>query len=85
MVNVIVSDDQVLRDGDLRLDGGESAQVSFIIQDGFHYSTALRNHGIMSFTRMHQEAFNLDGIVSAASQSIGQPIGSLFSEWKTAH
>lgn len=114
MVNIIASDYQVLRDGELRLDDGESQQLEFDIQNAFHYSTALRNHGLLTFnirpaesgrltvravgsgpatimnrrtfsqshTRMHQEAFNLDAIVSATNQSIGQPIGALLIEFR---
>lgn len=114
MPNIIASDYQVLRDSELRLDDGERHQLEFDMQNAFHYSTALRNHGLLTFnirpaesgrltveaigsgpskimnrrtfskshTRMHQEAFNLDAIVSATSDSIGQPIGSLRIEFR---
>ena len=114
MVNILASDYQVLRDSDLRLDDGESHQLSFHMQNAFHYSTALRNHGVLTFnirpaesgrltvraigsgpatimnrtrfskshTRLYQEAFNLDAIVSATNDSIGQPIGSLLIEFR---
>ncbi|AXI47182.1 hypothetical protein C1J03_14870 [Sulfitobacter sp. SK012] len=114
MPNVIASDYQVLRDSELRLEDGESHQLQFDMQNAFHYSTALRNHGLLTFnirpagsgrltaraigsgpvtimnrtsfskshTRMHQEAFNLDAIVSATSASIGQTIGSLRIEFR---
>ncbi len=114
MPTLIASDYQVLRDGDLRLDDGDSEQFSFDMQNAFHYSNALRNHGLLTFnirpanagrltvraigsgpevimnrrsfsqshTRMHQEAFDLDAIVSATSQSIGQTIGSLRIEFR---
>ena len=114
MPNIIASDYQVLQDGELRLDDGERHQLEFDMQNAFHYSTALRNHGLLTFnirpaesgrltvvaigsgpttimnkrtfskshTRMHQEAFNLDAIVSATSDSIGQTIGSLRMEFR---
>jgi hypothetical protein len=114
MPNIIASDYQVLRDSELRLDDGDRHQLEFDMQNAFHYSTALRNHGLLSFnirpantgrlsvvaigsgpvtiinrttfskshTRMHQEAFNLDAIVSATNDSIGQPIGSLRIEFR---
>ncbi len=114
MVNIIASDYQVLRDSELRLNDGERQQLSFDMQNAFHYSTALRNHGLLTFnirpaasgrltvgaigsgptsimnrrtfskshTRMHQEAFNLDAIVSATNDSIGEPIGSLLIEFR---
>jgi hypothetical protein len=114
MPNIIASDYQVLRDSDLRLDDGDRHQLVFDMQNAFHYSTALRNHGLLTFnirpansgrltvaaigsgpatimnrrtfsqshTRMHQEAFNLDAIVSATSTSIGEPIGSLRIEFR---
>ena len=114
MPTIIASDYQVLRDSELRLDDGERHQLEFDIQNAFHYSTALRNHGLLTFnirpaesgrltalaigsgpvtimnrrsfskshTRLHQEAFNLDAIVSATSDSIGQPIGSLLIEFR---
>lgn len=114
MPNIIASDYQVLRDGDLRLDDGESAQFPFDMQNAFHYSTALRNHGVLtlnirpansgrlsasaigsgpttimnrrtfskSHTRMHQETFDLDAIVSATNNSIGQPIGALLIDFR---
>jgi hypothetical protein len=49
VVNIIASDYQVLRDGELRLGDGESQQLSFYLQNAFHYSTALRNHGVLNF------------------------------------
>jgi hypothetical protein len=49
MVNIIASDYQVLRDGELRLEDGESKQLSFHLQNAFHYSNALRNHGVLNF------------------------------------
>jgi hypothetical protein len=114
MVNIIASDYQVLRDGNLRLDDGDRHQLTFDMQNAFHYSTALRDHGLLTFnirpaesgrltvvaigsgpvtimnrtsfskshTRMHQEAFNLDAIVAATSDSIGEPIGSLQIEFR---
>ena len=114
MPDIIASDYQVLRDGDIRLNDGDREQFSFRVQDGFLYSTALRNHGVLTFnirpvntgsltvkaigsgpttimnhvtfskshTRMHQEAFNLDKIVSDTNQSIGTPIGSLLIEFQ---
>lgn len=113
MPNIIASDYQVLRDGGLRLDDGDSHPLTFDMQNAFHYSTALRNHGVLTFnirpaqagrltvraigsgpvtiinralfskshTRMHQEAFNLDAIVAATSDSIGEPIGTLNIEF----
>ena len=114
MTNIVASDYQVLRDSELRLDDFERHQMEFDMQNAFHYSTALRNHGLLTFnirpaesgrltalaigsgpvmimnrrsfskshTRMHQEAFNLDAIVSATSDSIGQTIGSLRIEFR---
>ena len=114
MPNIIASDYQVLRDGELRLDDGERHRLDFDMQNAFHYSTALRNHGLLTFnirpaesgqltvraigsgpstimnrttfskshTRMHQEAFNLDAIVAATSDSIGEPIGTLGIEFQ---
>lgn len=35
-----------------------------------------------SHTRMHQETFDLDGIISATNQSVGEPIGSLPIEFR---
>lgn len=114
MPNIIASDYQVLRDGELRLEDGERHQLEFDMQNAFHYSTAQRNHGLLTFnirpagsgrltvvaigsgpvtimnrrtfsqshTRMHQEAFNLDAIVAATSDSIGQTIGTLRMEFR---
>jgi len=114
MPDIIASDYQVLRDGELRLEDGQTRQFPFVIQNAFHYSTALRNHAVLtlnirpvdtgrltvravgvgsgtimnratfsrSHTRMYQEAFNLDGIVAQANQSIGEPIGTLLIEFR---
>lgn len=114
MPMIIASDYQVLRDGEVRLDDGDKVQYPFVVPDAFHYSTALRNHGVLNFnirptntgrlrvqaigggptmimnrirftkshTRMHQEAFNLDAIVSATGDQIGTPIGSLLIEFR---
>lgn len=113
MVTIVGSDYQVLRDGELRLDDGESRQLPFKVQNAFFYSSAIRNHGLLAFnirpaqsgrltvtaigsgpatvmsnrtfskshTRMHQETFDLDAIVSATNASIGQSIGSLLIEF----
>lgn len=114
MPNIIASDYQVLRDGELRLEDSERHQLQFDMQNAFHYSNAQRNHGLLTFnirpagsgrltvvaigsgpvtimnrrtfsqshTRMHQEAFNLDAIVAATSDSIGQTIGTLRMEFR---
>lgn len=49
MPDVILSDYQVLRDGELRLEDGDRRQLTFDMQEGFLFSTALRNHGVMTF------------------------------------
>ncbi|WP_371170532.1 hypothetical protein [Aliiroseovarius sp. 2305UL8-7] len=114
MPTIIASDYQVLRDGSFSFDDGDREQWPFSVPNAFHYSTSLRNHGLLTFnirpadtgrltvvaigsgpttimnrrtfsqshTRMHQEAFNLDAIVSATSDSIGQTIGSLLIEFQ---
>lgn len=114
MPSIIASDYQVLRDGDFEFGDGERHQFNFRVPDAFHFSTALRNHGLLTFnirpvdsarltaiaigsgpvtilnrtffskshTRMHQEAFNLDAIVSETNDSIGQAIGNLLIEFR---
>ena len=49
MVNIIASDYQVLRDGELRMNDGDIKTFPFHIQNAFHFSGALRNHGVISF------------------------------------
>ena len=49
MPNIIASDYQVLRDSSFQLNDGEEKQFTFHTQNAIHYSSALRNHGVMSF------------------------------------
>ena len=49
MANIVASDYQVLRDGELRMNDGDTKSFPFHIQNAFHYSTALRNHGVLTF------------------------------------
>ena len=69
MPTIIASDYQVLRDGSFSFDDGDREQWPFSVPNAFHYSTALRNHGLLTFNIRPAESGRLTVVAIGSGPS----------------